>query len=532
MIQNKKMKRIWAWLLCLCLLTGGLSVFADQTLPEAGPQVGSSETEPQSEESTEETLPAEESTEDPAETEAPAESDPVLTQEELTVLEFLKMRDQASNTQEAVAVITGRSYDNTSDNYEESLLRSMRLRKLAELRQQNVIVFRGTGSVNVREEATAASARLGKMYYNTTATVLDNVYAEDGLWYHIQSGEMEGYVKAEFFVSGYEAAEIISGIVTTYATIKNDAQRLYRSADTGSDTLASLYSGMKYEVESQGTYFTRLLYASGETGDIYGYVPNDCIELSWELRTAVSKEVEEQSAHAAREAVWLMNSLDNSRAESVSRSIAESIWESQQASIAESIRRVLEAESRSRAQSLYESSVAESKYRAWKASSEEASRQASLDASRAAAAAENDRNYGSWIPAGTSTLRRNIVMNALQYVGVLDYVWGWEDLNRGADCSGFIKAIYAQYGIYLPHSSYSIARMGVKVVSITQARPGDIICYNTDNPSAGLGHVSIYIGQRPDGAYMIVEAPTTGLKVRVNTIDWTKSITIQNVLGD
>lgn len=73
---------------------------------------------------------------------------------------------------------------------------------------------------------------------------------------------------------------------------------------------------------------------------------------------------------------------------------------------------------------------------------------------------------------------------ACQFVGN-PYVWGGESLTGGADCSGFIKAVYAHFGVSLPHSSYSLRSVGT-AVSPSQMQAGDIVCYD--------GHVALYIG--------------------------------------
>nr|WP_288974077.1 C40 family peptidase [uncultured Shuttleworthia sp.] len=74
---------------------------------------------------------------------------------------------------------------------------------------------------------------------------------------------------------------------------------------------------------------------------------------------------------------------------------------------------------------------------------------------------------------------------ALQFVG-RPYVYGGSSLYNGADCSGFTMAVYQNFGISLPHSSAEQRSVGVNVGSISNAQPGDIICYS--------GHVGIYIG--------------------------------------
>lgn len=81
------------------------------------------------------------------------------------------------------------------------------------------------------------------------------------------------------------------------------------------------------------------------------------------------------------------------------------------------------------------------------------------------------------------------------------YVWGGTNLNTGADCSGFIGAVYRSFGYNLPRSSYDLRKAGRKV-SYNEKQPGDIICYN--------GHVALYIGNNK-----IVHASTkkTGIKI-------------------
>ena len=78
----------------------------------------------------------------------------------------------------------------------------------------------------------------------------------------------------------------------------------------------------------------------------------------------------------------------------------------------------------------------------------------------------------------------SVVDYATQFVGNPS-VWGGTSLTNGADCSGFVQSVYANFGVSLPRTSYEQQNAGTEV-SYADAQPGDLICYG--------GHVAIYMG--------------------------------------
>lgn len=83
------------------------------------------------------------------------------------------------------------------------------------------------------------------------------------------------------------------------------------------------------------------------------------------------------------------------------------------------------------------------------------------------------------------TKGQQVVEYACRFVGN-PYRWGGSSLTHGADCSGFVMAVYAHFGVRLPHYDASIRKCGRSVGDLSRALPGDVICYN--------GHVAIYMG--------------------------------------
>jgi cell wall-associated NlpC family hydrolase len=105
---------------------------------------------------------------------------------------------------------------------------------------------------------------------------------------------------------------------------------------------------------------------------------------------------------------------------------------------------------------------------------------------------------------GGSSAEQKVVTEAQKYLGV-PYLWGGTDPDRGLDCSGLVQLVYRKLGVELPRVSYQQATAGRPVASMAEARPGDILAFNSP-----VDHVGIYIGNNK-----MIEAPRTGLNVRV-----------------
>ncbi|MCH1978202.1 C40 family peptidase [Lawsonibacter sp. OA9] len=111
--------------------------------------------------------------------------------------------------------------------------------------------------------------------------------------------------------------------------------------------------------------------------------------------------------------------------------------------------------------------------------------------------------YGGNLEA--DQLRQEIVNFAEQFVGN-PYVWGGTSLTNGADCSGFVQSVYAQFGISLPRVSKEQALVGTRI-DLSQARPGDLIFYARDGE---IYHVVMYAG---DGQVVHASSSETGIKI-------------------
>lgn len=132
-------------------------------------------------------------------------------------------------------------------------------------------------------------------------------------------------------------------------------------------------------------------------------------------------------------------------------------------------------------------------------------------AARAAATAARSNNgsgKGKYNPSdqvvtavGGTELGREVANYALQFKGN-PYVYGGSDPVHGADCSGFVMAVYKHFGVSLPHSANADRKMGYAVDGLANAQPGDLVCYS--------GHVGLYIG---NGQIIHASSRKTGIKI-------------------
>ena len=81
----------------------------------------------------------------------------------------------------------------------------------------------------------------------------------------------------------------------------------------------------------------------------------------------------------------------------------------------------------------------------------------------------------------------------MQFIGN-PYRWGGTSLTNGADCSGFVYAVYKNFGYTLPRTSREQARgAGIAITpSYNYLRAGDLIFYGTSGGT--VNHVALYAG--------------------------------------
>ncbi len=178
------------------------------------------------------------------------------------------------NTKNVAAEATAES----SEDSEEELFKSL-------------VIAKVTNYVNVRDIPSEEGEIVGKLYDKSVGTYIEE---QDG-WYKIQSGSVEGFVKAEFCVTGEDAVELAKEVGTRIATVTTTTLKVRNGAGLDAEVIGLVPIEDELVVEEELDGWVKV---SIEEGD--GYVSTDYVTLSTEFVKAESKAEEE--ARLAKEA--------------------------------------------------------------------------------------------------------------------------------------------------------------------------------------------------------------------------------------
>jgi hypothetical protein len=101
----------------------------------------------------------------------------------------------------------------------------------------------------------------------------------------------------------------------------------------------------------------------------------------------------------------------------------------------------------------------------------------------------------------------DVVEAAKKYLGT-PYVFGGDDPAKGLDCSALVQRAYRDLGVELPRNSWQQAKAGRPVASLADAKPGDILAFNSP-----VDHVAIYLGDN-----RMIAAPKPGDRVKIQNV--------------
>lgn len=151
-----------------------------------------------------------------------------------------------------------------------------------------------TNYVNVRTEPNTNSEIVGKMYDDSVAQILSIVGEGEEEWFQIISGNVEGYIKSEYFIYGEDAAAVIDEYVTRYVVVKADRLNVREQPDITAARIGYKDFGEKAKLLEYGEEWSKILYAE----DNEGYVASEYITIEEHFTYAKSVEEEQKELEA------------------------------------------------------------------------------------------------------------------------------------------------------------------------------------------------------------------------------------------
>lgn len=148
----------------------------------------------------------------------------------------------------------------------------------------NLVIAQVNNYVNVRSDASEESEVVGKLFDKSVGTYLSE---KDG-WYEINSGNVTGYVKAEFCVTGTDAIELAKQVGTRIATVTTTTLKVREEASTESAVLGLVPIDEELSVVEEQDGWVKVDIEEG-----YGWVSMDYVSLRTDFVKAESKAEEE-----------------------------------------------------------------------------------------------------------------------------------------------------------------------------------------------------------------------------------------------
>ena len=385
--------------------------------------------------------------------------------------------------------------------------------------------------INIRESASTDSAVTAKIYNNGSATIEE----QDGDWYKIRSGNAEGYVKAEYFVTGEAADAVAQKAAYNVAMVHPTDLNIRSDANEDSEVLATAHEKDELEVVAWDGDWMKVALG----GDVYGYVNAYYVDYKTYYPTAETIEEEQVRLSAEQEAAEAADyevSDDTAEAlpeETCEEPTVDDSSDTEEASYPDDSDETTWTEAPATDETVWteapeteapytEASETEAPYTEapeteapyteapeteapyTEAPETEApyTEAPETEAPYTEAPAETEAPYteapeteAPYTEApeteapSTSGVGQQIADFAVQYVGN-PYVWGGTSLTEGADCSGFVQTVFANFGLYLSRTAESQSYGGTSI-SLDNLQPGDLLFYNS---TGSIDHVAIYIG--------------------------------------
>ena len=185
------------------------------------------------------------------------------------------------------SVVNGEEYDVLSllhlSDFPE-LQAQIEKEKAEESLYRNLVIAQVNDYVNVRNMPGEEGEIVGKLYDDSVG----NFISEENGWYQIKSGNVTGYVKAEYCVTGEEAVALAKEVGTRFAKVNTTSLKVRKEPDLEAKVLGMVPIEDELLVGEEVDGWVQVDVEAG-----MGWVSKDYVELHTEFVQAESKAEEE-----------------------------------------------------------------------------------------------------------------------------------------------------------------------------------------------------------------------------------------------
>lgn len=324
-------------------------------------------------------------------------------------------------------------------------------------------------TLNVRKKPSENSKIIARMPKNSACNI--EKVTKSG-WAKIKSGDVRGYVKAEYLVTDEEAEELALKVGKKIAIVETETlnARFLPSTQSGKYTLVP--SDEELEVVRENIseeYVSNFITKHFSDKDTKGLISDvDQEAMKDELQDWICVSIDDEKVFVAKQYV----------------------------SISYDLKRAMPLETKKKQKKKSVSS---------KSNGSKPNNVSSSNAS-----------------SGTSSVRSSMVAYAKQFLGN-PYVYGGTSLTNGTDCSGFVMRIYEHFGYSIPRTSSAQAG-ATRTISASQAKPGDLFFYGN---GSSVSHVAMYIG-----GGQVIHASTERTGIKISNCNYRTPIKVGRVIND
>lgn len=337
----------------------------------------------------------------------------------------------------------------------------------------------------IRSEKSEESTAVGSVHQ---ADEVDAVSYDNGAWIQIVADDgTKGYINAYYadYLTCYPVAE----------TLEEEQDRLRNQADT-SETSEGSGQGAIYGVEKAAEYTEPVSYDSdnsSDTGSVADGSGNDGYTESSDSYDSGYSEENTDTSTADGSQDYSTDTSDSGSADSTGS--GDSYTESDNStagtdgSYSEPDNSYIEPEAPETDASYSEPETSAPETDAPCSEPETSAPETDAPYTEPETSAPETEAPATEESSSSSDLGQQIASYAVQFVGN-PYVYGGTSLTNGADCSGFVQSVFANFGIGLSRTAASQASGGTSV-SLDSLQAGDLLFYSS---SGSIDHVALYIG--------------------------------------